>query len=537
MWYEDSSGTQVKAVAGAALTVEPGERVGLVGASGSGKSTVMLAILGLLPDSAWMRGQVLWKGTDIVAGGDRTIRPHRWSDIAMVLQATMSALNPVRTIGAQIVEPMELHGTASGAAARRRAGCLLQEVGLSPSTVDRYPHELSGGMRQRAAIAMALACQPRVLLADEPTTGLDVLVQAEILGLLVRLSTEQGLSLVVVSHDLAVIAQICQKAVVMDGGHVVETATLEALCAAPRHRATRLLLDADAGRAQSLQPAKVMPDAGAGGAPAVLEIRDLVVAYSTPRRFAEVLARRPRHVFRAVNGVSLSLRRGEVLALVGDSGGGKTTTALAILSLVEPRSGEVLFDGLDLVGMSQAQLKPIRAQMQMVFQDPYESLGSRQRVSQLLEEPLLVHASKASSAERQRRSAEALSACGLAPPEAYLGRFPHELSGGQRQRVAIAAGLILDPGVLIADEPVSMLDASLRLGILSLLRDLCRRRHMALLVITHDLSSAALLADRVAVMHEGRIVEDSTTGEVMARPQHPHTKKLIAAIPRLPAGT
>lgn len=516
---------------------------------------------------------------------------------------------------------MELHGTASGASATMRAGELLAMVGMEASTIRRYPHELSGGMRQRAAMAMALACGPKVLLADEPTTALDVVVQAQILKLLVQLAEQIGLALVLVTHDLAVVAQVCQRAATMYAGEIVETGPLETVYRTPAHPYSAMLLAATptlrengpltsiAGNPPRLdgvqrgcpfEPrcdrslpscvtvhpalrevadqhraachlndsmsggvrAEVAPagvtgglqrrpsdaaaaarraTAGSGSHPThklVLQVTDLVVEYPRQRTLTQVMRRAAVPPTRAVDGLSLSVAAGEMLALVGQSGCGKTTTALAALSMLDLVSGTVLVEGLDISSLRPGDLRRLRRRMQVVYQDPYESLDPRFRVRDTVAEPLLIHGERGTRAQRHERVREALSRVDLSPPELYLDRYPHELSGGQRQRLAIAASLMLRPKLLIADEPVSMLDVSVRAGILALLDDLRRREDMAILMITHDLSTAAQYADRIAVMHEGRIVEEGSTRQIVSRPQHPYSKALLAAVPcRFPTGS
>jgi peptide/nickel transport system ATP-binding protein len=568
-------------VQGVSFSLERGERLGLVGESGCGKSTTILALMGLLPPSASVSGQVLLEGRDLLAGGEQTVRPNRWRDLAMVFQGAMNALNPVQTIQSQLVEPMELHGVARGRAARARAAELLEAVGIPAARAGRYPHELSGGMRQRAAMAMALACRPKVLLVDEPTTALDVMVQAQVLERLVGLTEELGLALVLVTHDLPVVAQVCERAAVMYSGEIVEAGPVRSLYLQPRHPYTRLLFastpdlrggrqvasipgraaapgpGADRlpvpaalrrgaarllgrapgpagrrrrapGRLPPQRPARAEPgvsapadpaapraDAAAGveaseasGSPPLLEVSGLVTRYPLRRGVVETLERRPRLYVNAVDGVCLTLDRGEMLALVGESGCGKTTTALSIPRLVEPSAGTVRFLGRDVNRLPARELRALRRRMQLIYQDRYESLDPGFTVSRTVEEPLLVHGEGGGRAARRRRvTARRRWSADLTPPGMYLERYPHELSGGQRQRVAIASSLVLEPELLVADGPVSMLDVSVRAGVLALLDGLRSERGLGILMITHDLSTAASFADRIAVMYLGRIVE------------------------------
>ncbi len=594
-------GREVHAVRGINLTIADGDRMGLVGESGCGKTTTLLAIIGLLPPRARVTGRVLFDGQDIL--GEHASRPHRWTDVSIVFQGGLNGLNPVKRVGAQLIEPMELHGTATGKAARGRAQELLERVGLPASATDRYPHQLSGGMRQRVMIAMALACRPRLLLADEPTTALDVIVQARVLELLRTLTIEDGLALLLVTHDLPVVAETCDRIAVMYGGDIVETGHTAEVSRLPRHPYTTSLLAAVPELASGTPPvnlagapplldapirgcsfrprcsralqacsderprlAGVSPEhavachaqlvsppmakrAGeavpvrkrpvtawnGSGTTDVLAVNGLVVRYPvalplTPRR------RRRRATPAAVDDVSVSVKAGETLALVGESGSGKTTTAHAILRIAPITAGAIRVHGVDITRARERELRPIRRRVQMLYQDPFEALNPRWHVRQLVEESLLIHRTAHSLVERQGLVNNALERVGLTPASTFANRFPHELSGGQLQRVAIAAALVLEPKLLIADEPVSMLDVSTRGGILSLLDELKRQQGLALLMITHDLSTAAHFADRIAVLYRGRVVEEGTATDVISTPQHSYTQALIAAVPRVGHG-
>jgi peptide/nickel transport system ATP-binding protein len=511
------------------LTVAPGERVGLVGESGCGKTTTILAALGLLPSSATVAGSVLVDGDDVIARGEASIRQHRWKDIAMVFQGAMSAFNPVKTVGWQIVEALEIHGIARGTAARARTRELLDMVGLPAATADRYPHQLSGGMKQRAVIAMALSCNPKVLLADEPTTALDVIVQDQILRLLVRLSEELNLALVLVTHDLGVVAQACTRAAVMQAGQIVETGTVDDLYRRPTHPYTRALFEAtpnltDVNRRR--------PVAATSTARPLLSVTDLWVDYSAPgrRRVRDAAPATPVDATAAVAGVSLQVAEGELVALVGQSGCGKTTTLQTVLGMQAATSGSIDIDGTRVSALSARKWRPLRRHVQMIYQDPYEALDGRLRVDETIEEPLLVHHIGGTRAQRKQLVREALADVGLDPAQ-FAERFPHELSGGQRQRVAIAASLVLRPRLLLADEPVSMLDVSVRTGILELLDRLRREHSMGILMITHDLSTAAKYADRIIVMRAGRIVEEGTSLQVVTEPTSEYTRQLLDSVP------
>jgi len=551
VWFDprDGRGDPVQVVEHLDLAVAPGERVGLVGESGSGKTTTILAAMGLLPASASVAGSVLIDGEDALSHGEASMRGHRWTDIAMVFQGAMSAFNPVKTIGWQLREAMEFHGVAKGRAALARTDELLALVGLPDGTRQRFPHQLSGGMKQRAVIAMALACDPKVLLADEPTTALDVVVQDQILRLLVRLSEQLGLALILVTHDLGVVAQSCTRAAVMKDGRIVEDGPIEQLYRHPAHPYTRQLFDATPDLFDVTQrEAPVQSEA-------LLEVRDLRVVYGqktrrrraaapagaidlslspSPMTATETIVTSPvdesdRVNGAAVDGVDLRVAEGELVALVGQSGCGKTTTLQAVLGMVPVTSGSIRIDGTEVAELRPRQWRPLRRDVQMIYQDPYEALDGRFRVRDAVMEPLIVHR-EGGRAERRERVAEALRDVGL-DPDLFGARFPHELSGGQRQRVAIAASLVLRPHLLLADEPVSMLDVSVRTGVLQLLDRLRRTHRMGILMITHDLSTAAAYADRIIVMRSGRIVEQGDPWTIVHRPAEEYTRRLLESVP------
>jgi len=526
VWFDTSTRRQpseAHTVKNLNLRIEPGERVGLVGESGCGKTTTILAAMGLLPASASISGSIMLGDEDILAGGESGIAPHRWRDVAMVFQGAMSAFNPVKTIGWQITEAIEIRGNLAGPAAQARVVQLLDQVGLPPEIAKRYPHQLSGGMKQRAMIAMALSCDPKVLLADEPTTALDVVVQDQILKLLVRLSIELGLTLVLVTHDLGVVAQSCTRAAVMLRGEIVEEASLDDLYRRPQHPYTRSLFEATPSLAEAVRPESV----GASTGTVLLTLTDLHTVYPSNGSKA---ASRTDCPPAAVDGVSLTVLEGELVALVGQSGCGKTTTIHNIMGMLPVKSGTISIAGTDVLRLSARKWRKLRKDVQMIYQDPYESLDVRFTVFDTVEEPLIIHGMGGTPSARSTLVREALADVGL-DPERFVARYPHELSGGQRQRVAIAASLVLRPRLLLADEPVSMLDVTVRTGVLELLDRLRREHRMGILMITHDLSTAAKYADRIIVMKDGRIVEEGVPWTIIHEPASDYTRRLIASVP------
>jgi peptide/nickel transport system ATP-binding protein len=525
--------------------VDAGEIVGLAGASGSGKSMTALAIMRLLPPRARLSGAVYLNGAAITARSEAELQGMRGRDIGMVFQEPMTALNPLMQIGDQVAETVLLHG----AAGRRRANTLAREaldaVGLEgeAGALNRYPHELSGGQRQRVAIAIAVVLRPALLIADEPTTALDVIAQAHILALLRELVAARRMGLILVSHDLAVIARVAHRLMVMNDGKIVEERALDGEEPAQvrrslrhlRHPYTRALLAAAelpvkrtaAVTAADATAAANVPAAGEDTAPPVLEVRGLTREYRRSRRSPW----RARIAFRAVDEVSLNLRAGENVGLVGESGSGKSSLLRAILALDPPQGGDVLLLGEPFSTATGANLRRLRRSIQAVFQDPYGSFDPQWPVERLIAEPYHLMDAPPSAADRRRRVAAVLEQVGLAAADGL--RYPHEFSGGQRQRIAIARALITEPAVIAFDEAVSALDVLARAQILELLGELSRRLKLAYLFVSHDLNVVRAIADRVYVMLEGRIVEHGPTAELFSSPQHEYTRALIAATPRI----
>jgi peptide/nickel transport system ATP-binding protein len=498
------------------LTLEPGQVLGVVGESGSGKSMTALSILGLPPRGAKVEGMIRFEGRDLIGMSDAELAKLRGDRIGMVFQEPMTALNPVMTIGAQVAEVVRLHRKASRAEADAAARKALDRVGLADIPLARYPHELSGGQRQRVAIAIAVVLSPRLVIADEPTTALDVTTQAQILDLLLRLVREDGAALILVSHDLALIAQAADRVAVMKDGEIVEQGETRALFKALSHPYTRQLA-ADAER----MPVRARkPDPAA--AP-VLEARALVRDYPGPRGFL-----RAGPPVRVLPGVSLEIRPGEIVGLVGESGSGKSTLLRALLALDPVQGGEVRLAGEPFTPTSPRRR---RRALQLVFQDPNGSLDPRWKVERLVAEPLHLLDETLSTTQRRARVEAVLAKVGL-PPQA-ADRYPHQFSGGQRQRIAIARALIVEPDVIALDEAVSALDVTVRAEVLDLLAKLSDELGVAYLFVTHDMGVVRGLTDRVLVMRKGRIVEGGPTAEVFADPKHPYTAQLIAATPNL----
>ena len=513
--FSTDAGT-VHAVRGISFDVAPGEVVAVVGESGSGKSVSSRAMLGLLPPTAAVTGSALLRDDELLGKSARELRPIRGDQVSMVFQEPSTALNPVYTVGWQIIEGLRAHSDISKHAARARAIELLDLVGLPDPEhrVDYYPHQLSGGQKQRVVIAMAISCDPDVIIADEPTTALDVTVQAAILELLLELRNRLGTAIILITHNMGVVADMADRVVVMYRGTVVEEAPAGQLFSDPQHPYTKLLLDAVPHLGQENGPQPVGDDAEV-----VLSVDDLVVEFA---------GRIGQPSFRAVDHVTLDVRRGEVLGLVGESGSGKTTVGRAAVGLQQPTSGSISVSGTTISGLSEAHLRPHRAHFGFVFQDPAASLNPRMSIGDCIGEPLHVQ-TKMSDREIDTKVNELLESVELTT--GYAGRFPHELSGGQRQRVSLARALALDPDLLIADEPTSALDVSVQARVLELFTELQSRLHFACLFISHDLAVVDSLANRVAVMQNGKLVEIGPREQVLGSPREEYTQRLIAAVP------
>ncbi len=494
------------------FTLAQGETLALVGESGSGKSLTALSILQLLPAGAVCTGRVTLDGKPMLGASPEALQAVRGNTAGIVFQEPMTSLNPLHSVGRQVAEALSLHGRRP---ARGAVTGLLQRVGF-PDAEDRlnaFPHQLSGGQRQRVMIAMALANDPRLLIADEPTTALDVTIQAGILDLLAREKAARGLAMLLISHDLNVVRRVADRVCVMKDGQIVEAGPVEDVFRAPQHPYTRMLIAAEPSGRPGTVPA---------GAPIIAEARDLRVVFPVRRG----LLRRVVGEVRAVDGVSLSVREGETLGLVGESGSGKSTIGLALLRM-QAATGSVAFAGQDITHLPQARLRPLRRAMQIVFQDPYGSLSPRMSMGEIVAEGLRVHEPRLGPRERAARVEAALDEVGL--PADAAGRYPHEFSGGQRQRVAIARAIVLTPRLLVLDEPTSALDRSVQAQIVDLLRTLQARHGLAYLFISHDLAVVRALAHRVVVLRAGRIVEEGPAEVLFANPREPYTTALMAA--------
>ncbi len=512
----DMSRAGNRLVQGVSLALGPGEVLGLVGESGSGKSLTALAIMGLLPPAISLAGSIRFQGERLSSLPESRLCAIRGRLIGMVFQEPMSALNPVMTIGAQVAETLRCHKVGRREAAAR-ADEVLTQVGLPPDRIarDRYPHELSGGQRQRVAIAIAIAMKPSLLIADEPTTALDATTQLQILGLLSNLVAEMGMGLLLISHDLTLVAGIADRVAVMQRGEIVEQGAPVPLFGSPRHPYTRSLIAATS-------PAVDRPIPGTPSGPPLLEARSITCDYRLRR--PSLFAKRP--IFRALDHVSLSIGAGESVGLVGESGSGKSTLVRILLGLARPQSGEVRIAGEAFSTARPADRRRLRQKIQVVFQDPFGSFDPRWRVEQLVSEPFALLDRMPGPAERRAKIEAMLQEVGLKPEDA--DRYPHEFSGGQRQRIAIARALIINPALVVLDEATSALDRSVKAQILTLLGSLSARHGLSYLFVSHDLDTVRRITDRVLVMQQGRIVESGPTRQIFEAPQQAYTKSLLA---------
>jgi microcin C transport system ATP-binding protein len=514
-------GTTTLAVDKVSFQIKRGECVALVGESGSGKSVSALSILKLLPypNASHPSGSIRFKGQELIDQSEQQMRQIRGSDISIIFQEPMTSLNPLHTIEAQIGEMIQLHNATSNAEARRRTLELLTQVGIpEPETrLSSYPHQLSGGQRQRVMIAMALANEPDLLIADEPTTALDVTVQAQILALLAEIRSRLGMSLLFITHDLGIVRRIADTVCVMKGGEIVEQGPVEQVFKTPKHPYTRDLLAAE----PKPDPAPPQPNA-----PVVMSADDLKVWFPIKRG---LLRKTVGHI-KAVDGVSVAVRKGETLGVVGESGSGKTTLGLALLRLISS-NGRIVFLGKDIQGLRFKEMRPFRRDMQIVFQDPFGSLSPRMSVADIIAEGLSVHQPNLSRDEREARVVKALEDVGLKPDTRY--RYPHEFSGGQRQRISIARAVVLEPDFVVLDEPTSALDMLIQAQMVDLLRELQRRRDLTYMFISHDLRVVASLASHLIVMRGGKVVEEGQAAELFRNPKTDYTRALFAAAFRL----
>jgi peptide/nickel transport system ATP-binding protein len=530
---------RTEAVKGVSFDIPANATVALVGESGSGKSVTAMSVLNLLPDNAERSGKIIWQGgQDLLRASLPQLQAMRGREIACVFQDPMQSLNPVFTVGAQLIEPLIKHMKMGRRAALERAEQCLVEVGMPEPKrrLSAYPHELSGGQQQRVMIAMALACEPKLLIADEPTTALDVTIQRQILELIARLQEKHRMSVLFISHDLGLVGEIADSVVVMRHGIVREQGPVARIFAAPEDGYTQALLacrpslehnpgrlavidDHIAGRAAHAAAVAKDPDA-----PVVLEVRSLAKSFWLKEGLFG------KREFKAVQGVNFKLRKGHTLGVVGESGSGKTTMGLTLLRLHEPTSGEVIFEGKDLLTLNDRERQAMRRRIQIVFQNPYASLNPRFTIGQTLIEPMTIHGIGANTDEREQRARDLLTKVGL--DGSAFGRYPHEFSGGQRQRIAIARCLTLNPDVLVLDEAVSALDVSVQAQVLNLLRDLQDEFGLAYVFISHDLAVVRFISDEVLVMKDGVVVEQASAEQILVAPREEYTRKLLSAIPR-----
>jgi peptide/nickel transport system ATP-binding protein len=523
---------------GVSFDIPENTTVALVGESGSGKSVTAMSILNLLPENAERSGAIFYQGRDLLQATLPELQALRGREIACVFQDPMSSLNPVFTVGQQLVEPLVTHLKLGRRAGLAQAESLLAEVGIPEPKrrLGAHPHELSGGQQQRVMIAMALACEPKLLIADEPTTALDVTIQRQILELLARLKERHRMSLLFISHDLGLVGEIADQVVVMRQGTVREQGTVARIFSAPEDAYTRALLACRPSLAHNPARLMVIDDHIAGraaqaesppkdpAAPVLLEVRALAKSFWLRDGLFG------RREFKAVQNVNFQLKRGHTLGVVGESGSGKTTMGLTLLRLHEPTGGEVIFDGQNLLTLADRERQAMRRRIQIVFQNPYASLNPRFTVGQALIEPMVIHRLGGSTAEREQRARGLLEKVGL--DGSAFGKYPHEFSGGQRQRIAIARCLTLNPEVLVLDEAVSALDVSVQAQVLNLLKDLQDEFGLSYVFISHDLAVVRFIADEVLVMKDGQVIEQASAAQILAAPQQDYTRRLLGAVPR-----
>jgi len=524
----------VRAVDGIDFEIRQGETLVLLGESGCGKSVTALSIMRLLPPAARIiGGSVRLNGTDLFALPEYAMRDVRGGEIAMIFQEPQTSLNPVLTAGRQISEALQLHKGLKGRKLRERTLELLNAVGIPEPErrIDEYPHQFSGGMKQRIMIAIALAGDPKLLIADEPTTALDVTIQAQILALLKDLQRQTGMAILFITHDLGVTSEIADRVAVMYAGKIVESRDRRSFFSSPQHEYSRQLFDAVPGRAKRASEAAAAGTLKQSKDQSLLKVHDLKVYYPIRKGlFQRVVG----HV-QAVDDVSIDVHHGETVAIVGESGSGKTTMGKGILQLVRPHAGSVSFNGVEFTSLTHEELRKHRADIQVVFQDPYSSMNPRMLVGDIIAEGMVAQGIGNTREERLQRVDKLLEQVGLKPE--YKDRYPHEFSGGQRQRICIARALAVEPKLIVCDEPTSALDVSVQAQILALLKKLQDELGLAYLFITHNIGVVEYIAHYVAVMYEGKIVEQGSVDEVLYNPRHPYTQKLLSAVPRIKTGT
>jgi peptide/nickel transport system ATP-binding protein len=539
--YPQRRGQSGWAVDGVSLTLQPGEKLGLVGESGCGKSTLGRAAMRLLPDSTLIEGRVGFAGESVFDMNASRLRRFRGEAVALIFQDPMTRLDPLMTVGEHCIETLQAHRpNLDRKQAKKRAIETLEAVKIPASRWSQFPHEFSGGMRQRVAIALALLLDPKLIVADEPTTSLDVTVAAQILQELTRLCASRGTAILLISHDLAMVAEYCDRIAVMYGGKVVETGPVENVFKQPQHEYTRSLLKAALHIQADSETGKEKEGTGEqenyrlksqSNSP-LLTVTNLQQHYSLESNLLDQLFAGNRQVIKAVDGVSLELERGEILGLVGESGCGKSTLSRTILQLITATGGKVEFQGIDITALGRDAVRKHRREMQMIFQDPHACLNPMMTVGQSIADPLFIH-KLANASEAKKQVIQMLERVGLTPGEDFFRRYPGELSGGQQQRVSIARALITRPQLIICDEPVSMLDASVQTQVLELMLELKQEFNLTYLFITHDLWVARFFCSRIAVMNAGKIVEIGKTRDIFTNPQHPYTQQLLQAAPLL----